>query len=212
MFNLALCSTIRWSKTRLQDLSYFLGICSTFWDAVPQIVEPVHIKWNSSTLCRSSWILPIFVFGTVLSSLIADWAVYVKFQSSNFKGCLGKICHSWFKNFALSLISQWRRRTTKRPNLRCGSGFGGFWQPQFRLKFAKIFSRLIVKKYHPNYYFWQPGPSHTSIKKCFDFLWWQHEHRCLFNVRILNGIYSKTTISLDEWATIVNDQMFNLHA
>ena len=29
-------------------------------DAIPQILEPFHKNRNCSTLCRSSWILPIF--------------------------------------------------------------------------------------------------------------------------------------------------------
>ena len=68
MFNLAFCSTIWWSETRLKDLFHFMWSCSTFsgrcstnCGTVLQKVELFHKKWNCSTLCRSSWMLPHFM-------------------------------------------------------------------------------------------------------------------------------------------------------
>ena len=59
--NLALCSTICGTETRLQDLFHILGRCSTNCGTVPLFVELFHKKWNCSTLCRSSWIQPKYL-------------------------------------------------------------------------------------------------------------------------------------------------------
>ena len=65
MFNLAFCSTICWSETRLQDLFHFMGSCSTFsgrcstnCGTVPQKVELFHFMWVFlDTAAKSIWIL-----------------------------------------------------------------------------------------------------------------------------------------------------------
>ena len=40
----------------------FWGAVPHFWDTSPQIVELFHKKWNCSTLCLSSWILPKILY------------------------------------------------------------------------------------------------------------------------------------------------------
>ena len=47
-----------------------MGRCSTNCGTVPLFVELFHKKWNCSTLCRSSWILPRFV--TLQEELSSD--------------------------------------------------------------------------------------------------------------------------------------------